>query len=123
MEKLFFALGSLSGGLAVALGAFGAHALEGRLSAKDLATFETGVRYQFYHAFALLAVAYAISRWPNSTLPVIAGWLFVAGTVIFSGSLYTLVSTGLRWLGAITPIGGVAFIVGWILLAVTAWRS
>jgi len=123
VENLFFALGSLSGGIAVALGAFGAHALADRLSAKDLQTFETSVRYQFYHAFALLAVAYAINRWPNSNLPAIAGWLFVAGTVIFSGSLYTLVGTGLRWLGAITPIGGVAFIAGWILLAVVAWRS
>lgn len=123
MEKLFFALGSLSAGIAVSLGAFGAHALAGRLSERDLQTFETGVRYQFYHAFALLAVAYAISRWPDSSLPVIAGWLFVAGTLIFSGSLYVLVGTGLRWLGAITPIGGVAFIVGWILLAVGAWRS
>jgi len=123
VEKLFFALGSLSAGIAVSLGAFGAHALAGRLSERDLQTFETGVRYQFYHAFALLAVAYAISRWPDSSLPVIAGWLFVAGTLIFSGSLYVLVGTGLRWLGAITPIGGVAFIVGWILLAVGAWRS
>lgn len=123
MEKLFFALGSLSAGIAVALGAFGAHALADRLSERDLQTFETGVRYQFYHAFALLAVAYAINRWPTSSLPVIAGWLFVAGTLIFSGSLYVLVGTGLRWLGAITPIGGVVFIVGWILLAVVAWRS
>lgn len=120
MERTFFVLASLLGGLAVALGAFGAHALEARISADLLATYETGVKYHFYHALALFAVAFAISRWPGSNMPVIAGWLFVAGIVIFSGSLYLLALTGTRWLGAITPIGGVAFVAGWVLLALSA---
>jgi len=123
MDRLFMVIAALSGALSVALGAFGAHALEARLSADLLGTFETGVRYQFYHTLALLAVVAAIGRWPASNLPVIAGWLFIAGIVVFSGSLYLLVMTGTRWLGAITPIGGVAFIAGWLLLALAAWRS
>jgi uncharacterized membrane protein YgdD (TMEM256/DUF423 family) len=123
MDRLFMVIAALSGALSVALGAFGAHGLEARLSAEFLRTFETGVRYQFYHTLALLAVVVAIGRWPNSSLPVIAGWLFIAGIVVFSGSLYLLVMTGTRWLGAITPIGGVAFIAGWLLLALAAWRS
>ncbi len=123
MDRLFMVIAALSGALSVALGAFGAHGLEARLSAEFLRTFETGVRYQFYHTLALLAVVVAIGRWPSSSLPVIAGWLFIAGIVVFSGSLYLLVMTGTRWLGAITPIGGVAFIAGWLLLALAAWRS
>lgn len=123
MERTFMLLAALLGGLAVALGAFGAHALASRLTADALATFETAVRYQFYHALALVAVVVAILRWPTANLPVIAGWLFVAGIVIFSGSLYLLVFTGVRWLGAITPIGGVAFIAGWLCLALAAWRA
>jgi uncharacterized membrane protein YgdD (TMEM256/DUF423 family) len=123
MDRLFFALGSLSGGLAVALGAFGAHALKDRLVANLLANFETGVRYQMYHALALLAVAWAVTRWPDSNLSVAAGWLFVAGTVLFSGSLYVMALTGARWLGAVTPLGGVAFAVGWLCLLLTAWRG
>src|ERR1700752_651497 len=101
MDRLFFIIGSISGGLGVALGAFGAHGLRARLSPEMLATFETGVRYQMYHALALLAVAFAISRWPSTNFPVLAGWLFVAGTVLFSGSLYLLALSGERWLGAI----------------------
>jgi len=123
LDKLFFALGSLSGALAVALGAFGAHGLAGRLSPDLLATFETGVRYEMYHALALIAVAWAVTRWPGSGLPPVAGWLFVAGTVLFSFSLYALALTGMRWLGAITPLGGVAFIAGWLCLALAALRS
>lgn len=123
MERFFFALASLFGGLAVALGAFGAHAMRGRIAENLLANFETGVRYHFYHALALVAVVVAIQRWPSSSLPVIAGWLFVVGILIFSGSLYIMAFTGLRWLGAITPIGGVALIAGWICLLLVAWRS
>jgi uncharacterized membrane protein YgdD (TMEM256/DUF423 family) len=123
MDKLFFILASILGGLGVAFGAFGAHTLESRLSAELLETFETGARYHFYHALALIGVVVAIGRWPNTNLPVIAGWLFVAGIVIFSGSLYLLALTGIRWLGAITPIGGVAFMVGWVCLALAAWRG
>ena len=123
MEKLFFALAAILGGLGVALGAFGAHTLESRISRDLLETFEIGVRYHFYHALALIGVAMAIGRWPGSNLPVIAGWLFVAGILVFSGSLYILALTGIRWLGAITPIGGVAFIAGWVCLALVAWRA
>lgn len=123
MEKTFLLLASLFGGLAVALGAFGAHALESRLSADLLNTYEIGVRYQFYHALALIAVVVVLGRWPTATAAVAAGWLFVAGILIFSGSLYILVFTGIRWLGAITPIGGVAMIAGWLCLAWTALRS
>ncbi len=122
MERLFLILGSLSGLIAVTAGAFGAHTLRDRISADLLAIFETGVRYQIYHALALLAVAWAITRWTNS-LTVFAGWLFVAGTLIFSGSLYALSLTGARWLGAIAPLGGVAFIGGWLCLALAAWRG
>ena len=121
MDRTFFALGSLLAGIAVAAAAFGAHALRARLSVADLATFETGARYQMYHALALLAVAWAVQQWPGP-LPRAAGWLFVAGIVVFSGSLYTLVLTGQRWLGAVTPLGGVAFIVGWGCLVGAAMR-
>ncbi|MGQ0509444.1 MAG: DUF423 domain-containing protein [Betaproteobacteria bacterium] len=122
MERLFFALGCVSGFLAVGLGAFGAHALKARLSPELLATFETGVRYQMYHALALLAVGWACTRWPGTAVNA-SGWLFVAGTVIFSGSLYILSLTGVRWLGAITPIGGAAFLAGWLCLAWAAWKA
>jgi uncharacterized membrane protein YgdD (TMEM256/DUF423 family) len=122
MERIFFTLGSLSGLIAVAAGAFGAHSLRDRLSADLLATFETGARYQMYHALALLLAAWAITRWPGP-LTSAAGWLFVAGTLIFSGSLYALSLSGQRWLGAITPLGGVAFIGGWLCLALAAWRG
>jgi len=120
MDRLFFTLGCLSAGLAVALGAFGAHALKTRLDASLLATFEVGVRYQMAHALALLAVAWACTRWPGGAVNA-SGWLFVAGTVLFSGSLYVLALTGVRWLGAITPLGGVAWLVAWACLAWAAW--
>lgn len=120
--RLFFTLGAVFGGLGVILGAFGAHALRRTLTPDDLATFEIGVRYQMYHALALLAVAWATTQWDARTLTV-AGWAFVVGILVFSGSLYALVLTGQRWLGAVTPFGGVAFIVGWALLAWTAVRS
>jgi uncharacterized membrane protein YgdD (TMEM256/DUF423 family) len=123
MDRVFFALGAISGAMAVALGAFGAHGLKTRLPVDLLATFETGVRYQMYHALALLAVAWAVTRWSGSNLPVAAGWLFVAGTVLFACSLYLLALTGQRWLGAITPLGGVAFVAGWTCLALAAWRG
>lgn len=122
MEKILFISGALSGGLAVALGAFGAHGLRERLTPQLLETFETAVRYEIYHAFAILVVAFALTRWQSNLLPL-AGWAFVVGTILFSGSLYVLALTGMRWLGAITPFGGVAFIAGWILLAVGVWQS
>lgn len=123
-DKLFFTLGSISAGLAVALGAFGAHGLKDRITPELLQTFETGVRYHMYHALALMAVAYAASRWQASVgWSNAAGWLFVAGTVLFSGSLYVLALTGIKWLGAITPLGGVAFIAGWVCLVLAAIRG
>jgi uncharacterized membrane protein YgdD (TMEM256/DUF423 family) len=122
MERLFFTLGSLSAGLAVMLGAFGAHALKQRLAPEMLAVFETGVRYQLVHALALLAVAWACTRWPGAAVSA-SGWLFVAGTLLFSGSLYALSLSGVRGLGAVTPIGGAAWIVGWACLAWGAWRG
>ncbi len=123
MDKTFLLLASLFGGLAVALGAFGSHGLSGRLSADLLNTYEIAVRYQFYHALALIGVVVALGRWPQAGLATWAGWLFVAGILIFSGSLYLLVFSGVRWLGAITPIGGVAMIAGWVCLALLALRS
>jgi uncharacterized membrane protein YgdD (TMEM256/DUF423 family) len=120
MNQLFFCLGGLSGGLAVALGAFGAHALKARLTLDLLTTFETGVRYQMYHALALLIVAVVMIQVPAAGLLSVAGWLFIAGTLLFSGSLYLLCLTNKRWLGAITPFGGLAFIAGWLCLALAA---
>ena len=122
MDRLFFTLGSLSAFIAVALGAFGAHALKARLPADLLAVFETGVRYQLTHALALLAVAWACTRWPGTAVNA-SGWLFVVGTVIFSGSLYALALTGVRWLGAVTPIGGVAWLAAWLCLAWAARKA
>jgi uncharacterized membrane protein YgdD (TMEM256/DUF423 family) len=122
MDKLFFLLGSASAGLTVALGAFGAHALKARLSPEMLSVYETGVRYQLAHALALLAVAWAVTRWPGPAVTA-SGWLFIVGTLLFSGSLYALALTGQRGWGAITPIGGVAWLVGWGCLAWGVWRS
>ena len=116
MEKRVFAAGSILTGLGVVFGAFGAHALKASLSPKMLETFETGVRYQMYHGLGLLAVAWAISRWPERRLAQ-AAWLLLAGTVVFSGSLYVLVLTGARWFGVVTPFGGVMLIAGWALVA------
>ena len=105
----------VAGFLGVALGAFGAHALKVRLAPEMLAAFETGVRYQMYHVFALVAVAWAWARWPSRVFAA-AGWLFIAGIAVFSGSLYLLALTGVRALGAITPLGGLAFLAGWLCL-------
>lgn len=122
MERLFSVLGAVSGFIAVAAGAFGAHALKTRLTPDMLAVFETAARYQMYHALALLAVAWAWARWPGR-LATASGWCFVAGTVLFSGSLYAMTLTGARGLGAVTPFGGVLFLAGWLLLALAAWRG
>ena len=121
MDRLFFGVGALSALVSVAAGAFGAHALRVRLTPEYLAVFETAARYQMYHALGLLAVAWAVTRWPG-LLPVWAGWLFVAGTVLFSGSLYILALTGTRWWGAITPLGGLAFLGGWLCLFLSVRR-
>ena len=121
MDRLFFIVGSLSAFVGVALGAFAAHGLKSRLAPDLLATFEVGVRYQMFHALALLAVAWAQTRWPGAVLTA-GGWLFVAGTLLFSGSLYVLCLSGARWLGAVTPVGGLAFLAGWLCLAWAVWR-
>jgi uncharacterized membrane protein YgdD (TMEM256/DUF423 family) len=122
MDRVFFALGAGLAFVAVAAGAFGAHALAARLTPDRLATWETAARYHMYHALALFIVAWASSRWPGGIVNV-AGWLFVVGIVIFSGSVYALALGSPRWFGAITPLGGVCFLVGWALLALAALRA
>lgn len=121
--RLFLMLGSISGFLSVALGAFGAHALKEKLDDYSLGIFHTGVTYQTTHALALVLVALLLKWYPDSSGLVWAGWCFAAGTLIFSGSLYTLAMTGIKVLGAITPIGGVLFLAGWALLAIHAWKT
>lgn len=121
--KLFLMLGSISGFLSVALGAFGAHALKEKLDEYSLGIFHTGVTYQTTHALAMILVALLIKWYPDSTGLTWAGWSFVVGTLIFSGSLYTLAMTGIKVMGAITPIGGVLFLIGWALLAIHAWKA
>lgn len=120
--RSFWVAGCVLALLAVAAGAFGAHALRERIPAELLAVWETAARYQMYHALALLAVAWAAQRWPNAALVGAAGWLFVVGVVLFSGSLYLLALTGARWLGAVTPLGGLAWLAGWLLLAWAGWQ-
>jgi uncharacterized membrane protein YgdD (TMEM256/DUF423 family) len=119
MDKTLLLVGAVAGFLAVALGAFGAHGLRSRLSPDMLAAFETGVRYHMYHTLAILIVALMLARFDGWMIRA-AGWAFTAGIVLFSGSLYLLALTGVTVLGAITPIGGLAFLVGWGLLAVAA---
>lgn len=122
ITKIFLMLAAILGGIAVGAGAFASHALKASLSEKALEIFETGVRYQMYHALALLAVGVLLTQFEVSPPVLItAGVSFIAGVVIFSGSLYALSLTGIKWLGAITPLGGVAFLVGWIALAVAGW--
>ncbi len=120
MEFIYLRIACALGGLAVALGAFGAHGLKNRLSDDLLAIYETGVRYHFYHALALLAVSLAVpALWQSKWTPFACG-AWTVGIVLFSGSLYLLAVTGARWLGAITPLGGVALILGWVFLFVAA---
>jgi uncharacterized membrane protein YgdD (TMEM256/DUF423 family) len=123
-SSLWLFLGAVAGGSAVGLGAFGAHALRERLAESALATWQTAVTYQFTHALALLAVAILLRIGLGAERPLtIAAAGFVIGTVLFSGSLYLLALGGPRWLGPITPVGGLAFIVGWVALAVAAVRA
>jgi len=123
MIRIFLGIAAIFGGLSVAAGAFASHALKEKLSERAIEIFETGARYQMYHALALLMVALLLSRAEaaQSTLAA-AGVAFIVGVVIFSGSLYTLSFTNIKWLGAITPLGGLAFIIGWSCLAVAAWN-
>jgi uncharacterized membrane protein YgdD (TMEM256/DUF423 family) len=119
--KIFVILGAVFGALSVAAGAFGAHALRSQLEPRMLEVFETATRYQMYHALALFAAAWLFQQ-TQSQAAQMAGWAFVAGILLFSGSLYAMIFTGVRGLGAITPLGGVAFMVGWIGLAVAALK-
>ena len=122
LDRSFFVLGSLFAFLAVGFGAFGAHALKDSFAPGLAEVFETGVRYQLYHALALFAVAFAIGRWPSSSAGL-AGWMFIVGIILFSGSLYAVSLTGIGLLGAITPLGGLAFLAGWALLGWTVLRG
>ena len=119
MDRTFLLVGAVGAFLAVTLGAFGAHGLRGRLSPEMLAVFETGVRYHMYHALALILVALVMGRMSGWLIQT-AGWCFIAGIVLFSGSLYALALSGVTILGAVTPIGGLAFLVGWACLAFAA---
>ncbi len=123
MAKLLLLLASLSGFTGVALGAFAAHGLRSRLPDNLLAAFQTGVQYQLWHTAALIGVALLLLRFPESGLFKVAGGLFVAGIVLFSGSLYVLALSGLGKLGIITPFGGVCFLLAWLLLGIGAWRA
>lgn len=121
--KTFLLFGALACLLAVVLGAFGAHALRARLSPEMLAIYQTGVQYHFWHALGLLAIALSLAHLPESAVLKAAGWAMLFGIAVFSGSLYLLATTGLKWIGAITPIGGVAFIVAWAFVALAALRA
>jgi uncharacterized membrane protein YgdD (TMEM256/DUF423 family) len=120
--KLFLSLGALAAALGVALGAFGAHALKARLSAEMLAVWQTAVQYHLWHALGLVAVGLLAQHLPASVPVRVAGWLMLAGIVLFSGSLYVLAATGTRWLGAVTPFGGACFIVAWLAVAYAVVR-
>ena len=122
MSRIFFSIGSFSAFIAVVAGAFGSHALRSRLDPELLRVFEIGVRYQMYHALALMGVSFACTKWPGNLMNA-GGWLFVAGTLLFSGSLYQLSLTGTKWIGIVTPIGGVLLMLGWLCLAIGALRS
>jgi len=119
VDRTFLLVGALAGVVGVALGAFGAHGLRGRLSPEMLGVFETAVRYHIYHALALVLTASLMGRVEGRSI-VAAGWFFTAGIVLFSGSLYMLAATGITLLGAITPLGGLAFLIGWACLAIFA---
>lgn len=122
MGPHFVATAALSGLLAVVFGAFGAHALKARLDDYAMGVFETAVQYHFFHSLALLAVGIIALQHPGIALLRSSGWLFLCGMLIFSGSLYLLSLTGVRWLGAVTPLGGLAFIAGWGCLAAASWK-
>jgi uncharacterized membrane protein YgdD (TMEM256/DUF423 family) len=122
MAKTFFIFGCVFSFLGVAFGAFGAHALKQKLSPEMLQVFDVGVRYQMYHAFALFVVVWVLHSW-NITGAAASGWWFIAGIVLFSGSLYALALSDIMWLGAVTPLGGLSFLIGWLWLAWSVWKS
>lgn len=115
--KTFIVIGAIAMALGVVLGAFGAHGLKARLTPDLLAVYQTGVEYHLYHALGLILVGILVVQFPHVSGLKVGGWLLLAGILVFSGSLYVLAITGVRWLGAITPIGGLAFIVGWTWIA------
>ena len=121
--KLFVSLGALAAAIGVALGAFGAHALKARLPAEMLAVWQTAVQYHLWHALGLVAIGLLVQHLPGSGAVRLAGWLLLAGIVLFSGSLYVLALSGVRWLGAVTPFGGACLIVGWVVLAYAVLRA
>ncbi len=123
MSRLLIFCGALCAALSVILGAFGAHGLKSRLPPEILATFETGVQYQFYHSLGLILIGIVVQFTKASAMVTAAGWLMLAGIVLFSGSLYAICFSGIRSLGMITPVGGMAFIVAWVLLAIGILRS
>lgn len=123
MHKHFLTASALAAFFAVALGAFAAHGLKSRVDEHMLEVFQTGVRYHFFHALGLGLIALIAKQYPASRSLCWSGWLMVAGIVVFSGSLYVLALSGLRWLGMVTPFGGLAFLAAWLLLAVFAWRE
>jgi uncharacterized membrane protein YgdD (TMEM256/DUF423 family) len=123
MVRVFLTIAALLGGSAVGFGAFGAHALKERLSERSLEIFETAARYQMYHALALLLVGVLMSRSQvEETFLTASGWAFIVGVVLFCGSLYMLSFSGIKWLGAVAPLGGLALMVGWAAIAVAAWN-
>jgi uncharacterized membrane protein YgdD (TMEM256/DUF423 family) len=121
--KLFLGLGSFAMLVAVAMGAFGAHALKKTLTAESMAIYETAVHYHFYHALGLLVVGVLALRLPDTVLLRGSGLLMAAGLLLFSGSLYALSLSGIRWLGAVTPFGGIAFLLAWLLLSIAVIRA
>lgn len=123
VARLFIALGSINAALAVIFGAFGAHALKARISPEMLSVYHTGAQYHFYHAIGMLLIGVLATHFHNDGVLQLSGFLMLAGIVLFSGSLYLLAVTGVTWLGAITPLGGVAFIAAWVVLAVAALRA
>ncbi|WP_096202993.1 DUF423 domain-containing protein [Bacillus sp. FJAT-45350] len=123
MYKIFLAIGSISAALAVALGAFGAHGLEGKLTERYMEIYQTGVQYHMIHSLGLILVGIISAKILNSKLINVAGWCLFGGIIIFSGSLYILSMTGFTMLGMITPIGGVLFVAGWFLVAIAAMKA
>ncbi|SDY30236.1 DUF423 domain-containing protein [Thermoactinomyces sp. DSM 45892] len=121
--RLFLLLGSINMALSIALGAFGAHGLKGKVAEKMIANWNTGAHYHMIHALGMLIVGILLSKIQDSGMLTTSGWLMLAGVVLFSGSLYVMAVTGITKLGAITPIGGLAFIVAWVLMAVVAYKQ
>ncbi len=123
MAKLFLALGCINAMLVVLIGAFGAHGLKARLTVENMAVFQTGVQYHFYHAVGLILLGLIALQIPITPYLRWSGWLMLVGIILFSGSLYTLSITNIRWLGMITPLGGMAFILAWLLLTIGIMKS